>query len=216
MSQFNHYAKEAEKTTKQAVEKMVAVKADFDAAEKKMNSMPINNYPGDRVYQAKATLAREEWQEQMRRRSAAGMDLPQKLERDLKKIRQQLEADLAEHFTASPKQVDSNMLELAKSGILSFDEYARMIEDSIRSGNHTMARLIAKYAKDAIPTDISKNDNNPKIARLRASIAEIERTGPNAYLGAFDGIIDMALRCVRTPSMMKNWDYLLGDLIKNF
>lgn len=216
MSKFNHYAKDAEKAAKQAVEKMVAVKADYDAAEKKMNAMPAHNHQRDQVYQAKATLARDEWQKQMDRLSSARRDLPDALERELKGIRRQLEADLTAHFTPSPDQVEGNMLEIAKSGILSIDEYSRMIEDAISKGNHTMARLIGRYANDALQAEVAMNGNSRATALLRASIAKIRQTGPSAWLDAFDEIIDTALRIVKNPSLMNHWDRLLGDLIKNF
>lgn len=216
MSQFNHYAKEAEEAVKQAVEKMVAVKADYDTAEKKMNAMPAHNYQRDPVYQAKATLARDEWQKQMDRLRSARRDLPDELERDLKRIRQQLEADLTVHFTPSPDQVEGNMLEIAKSGILSIDEYTRMIEDAIGKGNHTMARLIGRYAEDALQAEVSKNGNSRATALLRTSIARIRQTGPSAWLDTFDAIVDTALRSVKNPSLMNHWERLLGDVIKNF
>lgn len=216
MSQFNHYAKDAEKAAKQAVEKMTTVKADYDAAEKNMNAMPVHKFPQDRVYQAKATLVREEWQKQMERLSSARQNLPRELESDLKKIRRQLDADLTAHFIPSPEQVDGNMLELVKSGILSLDEYARMIEDAISKGNHTMARLIGRYAGDALQAEAAKNGNSDATALLRASIAKIGQTGPRAWLDAFDTITDTALRSVKNPSLMNHWDRLLGDLIKNF
>jgi hypothetical protein len=216
MSQFNHYAREAEKAAKQAVENMVAVKADFDAAERAASGMPTHQYQNDRVYQAKATIAHDEWQKQMARLASARRDIPDALERDLKAIRRQLEADLTAHFTPSAKQVDNNALEIAKGGILSLDEYGRMIEAAIDEGNHTMARLIGRYAQDALRKEIEVNGNSDATARLRVSIANIDANGPQAWLKAFDAITDMAYRCVRSPGMMAHWDQLFGETIKNF
>ena len=39
-------------------------------------------------------------------------------------------------------------LELLRSGIMSADEYSRLIDAAASNGNHTMVRLIAKNAAD--------------------------------------------------------------------
>lgn len=216
MSKFNKYIKQAEKAAKQAIEKYNAAEAVFQQATQKMNDTPMTRFPDDPVYQARATLVKHEWNERRAQFDAVRRNLPGEIEAELRKIRCELEADLTDSFAPTPEQIDSNALELLKSGVLRPNEYVRMADDAVNSGNYAMARMIGKYAGEALEAEVEKNGRSSVSVMLQQAVARSRQTGAEDYLDKFDALADMAQRCVKNPSMPAYWDRLMGDLIRDF
>ena len=216
MSKFNKYIKEAEKVARLAIAKYIVAETEFDAAKRKMDDMPTSQNLADPIYQAKATIAKGEWLEAQAKFDSLRRNLPGEVESKLNEIRRELEADLTDSFAASPDQIDSNMLELLKGGILRPSEYVQMIDKAASEENFTMARLIGKYAQDALETEVARNGNGRAASMLRLAIDKSRRTGADGYLDKFDTLTYTARRCIENPGMQAHWDRLMGDLIKEF
>lgn len=216
MSKFNHYAKEAEKVAKVAIAKYITAETDFETAKKKMDDMPMSRNLGDPIYQAKAMIAKGEWQEKRAVLDSLRRNLPGEIESQLNAIRRELESDLADSFAASPDKIDSNLLELLKSGILRPSEYVQMIDKAVGEENFTMTRLIGKYAQDALEAEVAQNGNGRAASMLRLAIDKSRQTGADGYLNKFDTLAYTARRCIENPGMQKYWDQIAGELVKNF
>lgn len=216
MSKFNHYAKEAEEAVKQAVAQYHIAKSDSATAKKAMDEVPMHANPHDPIYQAKAILAKDEWERKHAHFNAIQIRLVDEIKSRMNAIRRDLEADLEESFAASPDHVDASALELLKSGILTPDEYVHMIDEAAAKENFTMTRLIGKYASDALEAEVEKNGNSHKASRLRFAIARSRESGADGYLDAFDTIAYAARRCIENPGMQAYWDQTAGKLVKSF
>ena len=79
-------------------------------------------------------------------------------------LRKELVAELDDHYAADPAALDSNTLELLKSGVLKANEYAKLMDKAQAAGNHTMARMIGKYAADAAEEGGNKYGQNSEQA----------------------------------------------------
>ena len=96
----------------------------------------------------KLARAEADYQEAMKAHHDAKANLPFKVENQMRAIRQRYADELAQRYAVDPKALDAASLALLQSGIMRPSEYAAMLETARKSGNATMARLVAKYAAD--------------------------------------------------------------------
>lgn len=216
MSQFNQFAKEVEKVAKLAMAQYMVAESDLANAKKKMEDFPAHLNVHDPVYQARALVAKSEWQLAQTEFNAVRHNLVDEIETKTKDIRRELEAALDKAFAASPSQIDNNALELLKSGILRPEEYISMIDEAAAKGNFTMTRLVGKYAGDALEAEVKRNGNGPAASRLRLAIVRSREIGADGYLNSFDVIAHTARRCIENPGMQKYWEDTVGKIVENF
>lgn len=120
-------------------------------------------------------------------------NLPQEVEAKGKALRRQLEAAVAERFSADPSAIDGNTLILLQSGVLRPPEYVRLFE---RATSPTMRRLIGKYAGDA-----AKTEQDAESARILRNVDYKARNDSGGvYLNAFDGLCDILRRSAKNPT----------------
>ena len=147
MSKFSSYARKmneiANATFTEYREKSDAVKS----AESKYNAYPRRN-GADPSYMAKSARAEADLAEARAQFEHCRRHLFEEQRRDIAVIRAELVEALNKEYAADPSQVDMQTLELLRSGIMSADEYSRLIDAAASNGNHTMVRLIAKNAAD--------------------------------------------------------------------
>ena len=147
MSKFNNYAKKlneiANATFTEYRKKSDAVKS----AESKYNAYPCRD-GADHAYLAKSARARADLAEAKAQFEHCRRHLFEEQRKDIAVIRAELVEALGKEYAADPKAVDGNTLALMNSGIMTADEYGRLIDSAIASGNFTMTRLLAKSAAD--------------------------------------------------------------------
>ena len=84
------------------------------------------------------------------------------------------------------------------------------------SGNYTMARVIAQYAKDtatARAKDFGENDDQARELRVISNMAGAIN-GSNT-LAAFDLMADVYNRATKNPAMIDHWEQLTSDAAQN-
>ena len=147
MSKFSSYAKRmneiANATFAEYREKSDAVKS----AESKYRAYPRRS-GADPSYMAKSARAEADLAEANAQFEHCRRHLFEEQRRDIAVIRAELVEALGNEYAADPSKVDMQTLELLRSGIMSADEYSRLIDAAASNGNHTMVRLIAKNAAD--------------------------------------------------------------------
>ncbi len=137
---------------------------------------------------------------------------------EAKRIRRELEQQLERDNMADPNAVDSNAIELIKTGMLSPNEYRNIAAS--HKDNPTMVKLIEYYATQQAENtkdNSKKADYNLVASELRGlQIATLEK---------FDAIVNLADYCSghgtqgRTESydyvlsMASQWESLTGDAI---
>ena len=214
MSRFNEFARKADAYAKAVFEEYAEAERKLQAAESKRNAYPRKNGLGYE-YDAKAARYEAEYVEAKAEYEKLRREMRDYKANGFKPIRSELEKALADAFAANPEHLDAATLELLKSGIMSADEYNRLMSKATADNNPTMVRVIAKYAKDR--ADQADADRNTDTARaFRAVAYKGNSVNGNAYLEAFDGMTSCFSRCMKNTALMNHWDELCGEIVENF
>ena len=214
MSRFNEYARRADAYAKAVFEEYAEAERKLKAAESKRNAYPRKNGLGYE-YDAKAARYEAEYVEAKAEYEKLRREMRDYKADGFKPIRKELEAALADAFAANPEHLDAATLELLKSGIMSADEYNRLMSKATADNNPTMVRVIAKYAKDR--ADQADADRNTDAARaFRAVAYKGNSVNGNDYLQAFDAMTSCFSRCMKNTALMSHWDELNGEIVERF
>lgn len=214
MSRFNEYARRADAYAKAVFEEYAEAERKLKAAESKRNAYPRKNGLGYE-YDAKAARYEAEYVEAKAEYEKLRREMRDYKADGFKPIRKELETALADAFAANPEHLDAATLELLKSGIMSADEYNRLMSKATADNNPTMVRVIAKYAKDR--ADQADADRNTDAARaFRAVAYKGNSVNGNDYLQAFDAMTSCFSRCMKNTALMSHWDELNGEIVERF
>lgn len=135
-------------------------------------------------------------------------------------IRAELEQAVRTADIVNPDAINSNALELMKSGVMTSDDYAAFVKKY--GNNHTMLRLISHYSAEAAKAQ----DNSGEAAALNAIALDCQ-SGEGAVMRAWDSISAISDSCGdgdgyrrKSPgvivSMSEKWDDLAGEAVENF
>ena len=214
MSRFNEYARKADAYAKAVFEEHAAAESKLKAAESKRNAFPRKNGLGYE-YDAKSARYEAEYQEAKAEYEKLRREMRDYKADGFKPIRKELEKAISDAFAANPEHLDAATLELLKSGIMSADEYNRLMSKATADNNPTMVRVIAKYAKDR--ADQADADRNTDAARaFRAVAYNGNSVNGNAYLETFDVMTSCFNRCMNNTALIGHWDELNGEIVENF
>ena len=151
MSEFNHFAKELDAAFRTARSEYAAVYDELTKAKENASAAGL-----DAVKKQIATLQLQEAENKMRtetERIWAAFDAK------AAELRSALEKEVQISNLADPSAIDSNAVELMKTGILTVDDYFGFADRY--DGNPTMLKLIGHYAKEAAD---SADDRKDKVA----------------------------------------------------
>lgn len=211
MGKFYNYAQRmneiAHATFAEYREKSDAVKA----AESRCNAYPRRS-GADPSYMAKSARAEADLAEARAQFEHCRRHLFEEQRRDIAVIRAELVEALNKEYAADPSKVDMQTLELLRSGIMSADEYSRLIDAAASNGNHTMVRLIAKNA-----ADMAEKATDADVARSYRLVSHRGKGNDgNEYLQAFDFLADTFNRCERNFALSTKWDELTSPVVESF
>lgn len=211
MGKFYNYAQRmneiAHATFAEYREKSDAVKS----AESKYRAYPRRS-GADPSYMAKSARAEADLAEARAQFEHCRRHLFEERQRDVAVIRAELVEALNKEYAADPSKVDMQTLELLRSGIMSADEYGRLIDAAASSGNHTMVRLIAKSA-----ADMAEKVTDADVARSYRLVSHRGKGNDgNEYLRAFDFLADTFNRCERNFALTPKWDELTSAVVESF
>ena len=211
MGKFYNYAQRmneiAHATFAEYREKSDAVKA----AESRCNAYPRRN-SADSSYMAKSARAEADLAEAKAQFEHCRRNLFENKRREIAAIRAELETAVRDTYAADPSKVDMQTMELLRSGIMSVDEYSRLIDAATSNGNHTMARMIAKSA-----ADMAEKVTDADVARSYRLVSHRGKGNDgNEYLRAFDFLADTFNRCERNFALTPKWDELTSAVVESF
>ena len=136
-------------------------------------------------------------------------------------IRAELEQEVRAANLVNPDAIDSNALELLKSGVLTSDDYAAFMEKY--DSNPTMLKLLAHYAAEAAKA----TDSRREAATLNAISIDCQ-SGQSTVLRAFDDICKISdycrgekhvgdqIRPEHAVNMSSRWEELTSEAVENF
>ena len=211
MSQFNSFVQEVNDIAQASFEKIQDAEKAYKAAESKRNATPFKKGLGYE-YEAKAARAEAIYREAKADYDKLSRALPDQTRAEVAKVRAKLETAVNAFYTADPKAIDGNTMELLRSGILKPAEYATLFENANQANNATMCRLIAKAAADA--AESAKDDDVARQFRHTANRGR-DVTG-KPYMDAFDSMAAALDRSLRRTYLIPKWDEMTANIRENF
>lgn len=214
MSKFNSYARKVNDIALAAFEEYHKAEAALKKAEATARQYP-NRYGADHEYLARAARAQADYL-QAKEDMKTAKRVFEGHKSEIAALRKELVEDLNDHYAADPRALDNNTLELMKAGILKPAEYSRLMSKAQEAGNHTMARMIAKYAGDAAAEIGKRYGENSAEAREMRTVAYMgSQTTGEETLQTFDFMADVYSRSVNNPAMIDAWGELTSDAVEN-
>ena len=214
MSEFNHFAKELDAAFRAARSEYAAVYEELAKAKENASAAGL-----DAVKKQIATLQLQEAEKKMRQETGR---IWTEFDAKAADLRRALEKEVQTSNLADPSAIDSNAVELMKTGVLTVDDYFSFADRY--SENLTMLKLIGHYAKEAAD---SADDRKDKAALT--VLAQDCAKGTGKTLKAWDSMMTAANDCSgrggsgnrrTTPgvtlSMGEWWEPLSGEIIENF
>jgi hypothetical protein len=214
MSEFNHFAKDLDAAFKAARGEYAAA---YNAVEQARKAM--QDAGPDALKRQIATLQLQEAENSLRKEAAR---IWTEFDEKAADLRRALEKEVQTSNLADPSAIDSNAVELMKTGVLTVDDYFGLAD---RYGeNPTMLKLIGHYAKEAAD---SAGDRKDKVALTVLAHDCAKGAGPT--LKAWDNMMTAANYCSGrgysgnrritpgvTLSMGEKWEQLSGEIVENF
>lgn len=214
MSKYNSYARNLDAAFRAARDEYTAVYNELTKAKENASAAGL-----DAVKQQIATLQLQEAENKMRTETAriwAAFDAK------AAELRSALEKEVQTSNLADPSAIDSNAVELMKTGVLTVDDYFGFADRF--SENPTMLKLVGYYAKEAADGTDERKD------RVALTVlAQDCAKGTGKTLKAWDSMMTAANYCSgrggsgnRRPtpgvtlSMGEWWEQLSGEIIENF
>lgn len=211
MSKFNNYARKLNEIANATFTEYRAKSDAVKSAESKYNAYPWRD-GADPTYLAKSARARADLAEAKAQFEHCRRHLFEEQRKDIAVIRAELVEALGKEYAADPKAVDANTLALMSSGIMTADEYSRLIDSAIASGNYTMTRLLAKSA-----ADMAEKVTDSDVARSYRLVSHKGKgMDGREYLQAFDFLTDTFNRCERNFALSTKWDELTSPVVDSF
>lgn len=214
MSTFNSYAKDVDRIAKAAFKEYQDAESALKKAEERAKQYPIKVGMVTAEYEATSNRARADLIDAKEKYRIAKQHMSDKIS-ELNSMRNKLIAAVEKYYYADPAYLDRDTVELLKSGILSAAEYNNLLERN--AGNHTMQRVIAKYADEAaakIAKEYGEGSNEAMAIRAVAHRGR-ENSGGDT-VAAFNTLIDAYSRTANNPAMIGYWDELTSELIADF
>lgn len=214
MSEFNHFAKDLDTAFRAARGEYTAVYNELTKAKENASAAGL-----DAVKKQIATFQLQEAEKKMRQEAAR---IWAEFDAKAAELRRALEKEVQTSNLADPSAIDSNAVELMKTGVLTVDDYFNFADKY--SENATMLKLIGYYAKEAAD---STDDRKDRVALT--VLAQDCAKGTGKTLKAWDDLMNVVNYCSgrggsgnrrTTPgvtlSMGEWWDQLSGEIIENF
>lgn len=213
-TKYNHFAKDLDTAFKAARDEYAAA---YNAVEQTRKAM--QDAGQDALKRQIATLQLQEAETKMRQEAAR---IWTEFDAKAADLRRALEKEVQTSNLADPSAIDSNAVELLKTGVLTVDDYFSFADRY--SENPTMLKLIGYYAKEAAD---GTDDRKDRVALT--VLAQDCAKGTGKTLKAWDDLMTTVNYCSgrggsgsrrQTPGVVAHmgewWDELSGEIIENF
>nr|DAT18367.1 MAG TPA: hypothetical protein [Caudoviricetes sp.] len=173
-TKYNHFAKELDAAFRTARSEYAAVYDELTKAKENASAAGL-----DAVKKQIATLQLQEAEKKMRQETGRIWSV---FDAKAAELRSALEKEVQTSNLADPSAIDSNAVELMKTGVLTVDDYFGFADRY--DGNPTMLKLIGHYAKEAAD---SADDRKDKVALTGSRAGLRQRHGKDLEsVGQYD------------------------------
>lgn len=212
MGIFREYGERLDKIARYAINNYFEARKNVEIAEAVYNRendphKTLNNYE----QQAKASRAKANLFEAQKAVKDARQFMVTEIE-SIREVGRELQAEINTRFCANGEQVSIGTLELLKSGILKPQEYFSLYDKAQQDGNHTMMRLIGRYAGESAK-DAPTKELEMQMTRLANNA---QHTMGGEYMTLFGNFLDAYARSANNPAMLNRWDEMTAGIINSF
>ncbi len=221
MGKFHSYAQRLDEAFKTARDEYAASYAKLQQAEqerKEAGEWFQEKYIGERA--ARKARAEANFLEAKAEFEAAAPRAWSTFNEIRRAIRAELEAEVKKNGLVSASAVDSNALELMKSGVMTADDYCKFATDF--DSNPTMLKLVSKFALEAAENTDVRADRGALL-----QVAEACKDGQGRVMREWDDLSRIADYCAgqahgrpsapaQVISMASHWEELTGEAVENF
>ena len=213
MSKYKAYAEELDKMARDAIISYLDAKGLYDKAVDFANKHPERDYPVPAADAAAAQRGKADLIEARENLRKARREMENKQDKFIP-LRRELEKAVADDYAANPKAIDAATITLLNSEILKPDEYQRLYNAALVSGNHTMARLIGEAAGKAVTGRFAKEPEKAQVLRVLEN--DSRRHDGREYLEQFDEIVSVYRRCIGNDVLAEKWVEFIAPRVENF
>ena len=214
MSKFNHYAQEANRIAKEAFKEYKEAEQAYREAQAKYYKYPQRVGFVDHEYAVKSLRAKADFEEAKNNFSQAKRNLASH-QREFDELRSQLSEELDTYYAVNPEAVDSKAIELMKSGVLTLNDYKRLMNEAEEAENFTMMRMVSKYAKEAGEAISQRYGEGDLTAREFQRLSYVPDYA-SKQMEAFDLLKEVYDRSVNNSGMIDHWEELTSNTVENF
>lgn len=179
-TKYNHFAKDLDAAFKAARDEYAAA---YNAVEQARKAM--QDAGSDALKRQIATLQLQEAENSLRKEAAR---IWTEFDAKAADLRRALEKEVQTSNLADPSAIDSNAVELMKTGVLTVDDYFGFADKY--SENPTMLKLISHYAREAAD---GTDDRKDRVALT--VLAQDCANGTGKTLKAWDSMMTAANYC---------------------
>lgn len=214
MSIFNKYGRKADNIAREAFKEYKAAEDAYNKARETAREYPRRHGAVTAEYAANVARAEANLIEATAKYNKA-KDMLQDRKRDIAAIRNELSKEINNYYCADPTKLDGHTIELLKSGVLNPNEYLNLMNKARSENNHTMERVIAKYASDAAEEEANRSGTDSKTASdFRAVSYMVKKDYGKAELANYDVIAECYRRTADNTTMIDKWDELTQGAVE--
>ena len=214
MSRFNSYARNVEKITFETVKKIRDAEERYKKAEEASKEYPERFGMVEASYQREYLKRKLELTEAKENLTKIKEEAPKVFKAEVKELRRRLQNEVNDFFAVDASKMQPEVVSFLNSGILTINDYAKLMDVAVSEGNVSMIRLIAdrtnKYA-DTVE-DLRERAN------LKVIASKVDNYKPETYMTAFDSIVSVSDRCLNNPRLIDYWntDLSIGQAVEAF
>lgn len=203
MGRFEKYATKLNEIAEDAFGKYCKAERAYQQAEQRAKEFPQRFGMIPAEYELEHLTRKAELKKQKENLKRASDEL-QARNKDVEKLRRELERAVKNHYAVDPADVDSNALELLKSGMCDVDDFTKLMNKARADQNFTMQRYISRYARNAIET--APTAETKQTLREIAGVADL--LDGSDTLQRFDNCAFAFKRTTQNPLMIDAWKAL--------
>ena len=210
-TKYNHYAQELDEIAKAAFERYKAAERNLKNARKKVADNPPR-WGMDAATVAKLAAYKAELETATDEERRARWDLDNEITK-MEKVRNALRAEIDTNTVIKPEELDHNMMELLKAGVLNESDFRYHLESP--DTTPSMRRVLCEYAKKTAQ-EIADRDGVDAAFQLRSSIYKAEEKTETDKLETFDKLVHAYEVTAHNPGMIDSWTSITADTIEEF
>lgn len=213
MSRFNHYAKELESMTFEAVNKIKEAEEKYNKALSDHEAMPIRSGFVEADYSIESQKRKVALEEAEKHLKDIRESVPNQFMKDIKEMRSKLSDDVYRYFAVKPEDLSPETMSLLNSGYLNINDFDKLMKAAIDDNNVTMIRMIGEKA-----SEIAKNTEEPTKRSILSAVAhKADNYTPETYLNAFDSFVSVSERCMNRTKLIDSWNQIgMPEVVESF